>query len=303
MLSMVSRRLRVVPVLVVGAVLATAFVVLGPARPAYACNPVTDPYCEGVEIEDPGHPGGGSGGPGGPSHSGPCYADSQYGRVEVPCYDDDWGAYDGNNCWWRPAPEHKDPEGEGEQPGMWYRRYCISPHGSYWIFQWVPDGAAPRLTPEQLARRALASVRLLPADIQMAPDPSGSGLVGLPVWMWTTVNPNTWGPISATDSDAGLTVTITARAASIAWDMGDGHTVICDNPGTPYEPRFGNRTSPTCGHVYTTPSRDRPGGVFPVTATTTWRITWSGGGESGVFTVLRQSQTSVSIGELQVVTE
>jgi hypothetical protein len=101
-----------------------------------------------------------------------------------------------------------------------------------------------------------------------------------------------------------LTVTIRAQAVSIAWDMGDGHTVTCDNPGTPYEPRFGNQPSPTCGYVYTTPSRDRPGGVFPVVATTTWRVTWEGGGESGAYTVVRQSApTPVRIGELQVVTQ
>jgi hypothetical protein len=121
--------------------------------------------------------------------------------------------------------------------------------------------------------------------------------------MWTTVNANTWGPIAASDSDAGLTVSIEARAASIVWSMGDGATVNCGNPGTPYEARFGDAASPTCGHVYRTPSRDQPGGIFSVTATTTWQVTWAGGGESGVITTTRQSQTTVRIGELQVVTE
>jgi hypothetical protein len=299
------RRWRLASLLVVGTVLASVAVALGSARPAYACDEVTDPNAECKSVDNPGHPGGNNNGGdgGGPSQPRKCYAKSQYGDVEVPCYHDDWGVYDDNNCWWRPASDQPPPPEDGEQPGSWYSVYCMSPHGSYAVLRWVPDREAPRLTPEQLARRALALIRLLPADIQIAPDPSGSGLVGLPVWMWTTVNENTWGPISASDSDGGLTVTITARAVSIAWDMGDGRVVTCDNPGTPYESRFGNRPSPTCGHVYTSSSLDRPGGVYPVTATTTWRVSWEGGGQSGAYTVVRQSATTVRIGELQVVTE
>jgi hypothetical protein len=298
---MLSRRRRLVHLLVVGALFAAALLAIGPVGPAYADPPICPPYDRNCTItdDDPGHPGGGGGGGGGGGSGGPCIVLSQYGPVEVPCYDENLGYYMGGNCYLRLAPEITDPPPAGaELPGAWYSRYCISPHGSYAVPEWIPDSAAPTVTPEQLARRVLASITLLPADIQIAPDPGGSGLVGLPVWMWTTVNANTWGPITASDTDAGLTVSLTAQAVSIVWSMGDGGRVFCDNPGTPYEAEFGDRRSPNCGYDrYNTP------GVYPVTATTTWQVSWAGGGESGVITIVRQSQTTVRIGELLVVTE
>jgi hypothetical protein len=282
----------------VGAVVATAFVVVGSARPAYACDPVTDPYCEGVEIVQPGHPGG--------RDEGGCTSSGPYGSVSVPCQDPDRGSHDGGNCYVRRIDTDRPPPPGAQTPGGWYVRSCYNPEngvGVEYMPEWIPDAQAPTMTPEQLARRALAALRLLPPDIQLAPDPSGSGLVGLPVWMWTTVTPNTWGPLTTSDSDGPLVVTLTVQAVSITWDMGDGTVLTCRNPGTPYEPRYGHQPSPTCGHTYTAPSLSRPGGVYPVTATTTWRASWSGGGQSGAFTVLRQASTSVRIGELQVVTE
>jgi hypothetical protein len=291
---------RLVHLLVVAAVFAAALLALGPVSPAYADPPICPPNDRQCTIEDsdPGNPGGGGGGDGGTNPTS-CYADGPYGQVQVACYDEDFGSYVGGGCWLRPAPENTNPPPEGGKvPGGWYTRTCIDAGDETGTYIWIGAEDVPALTPEQLARRALASIRLLPADIRIAPDPAGSGLVGLPVWMWTTVNANTWGPITASDSDRGLTVNISAQAVSIAWSMGDGGRVNCDNPGTPYEAEFGNRRSPDCGYDrYNTP------GVYQVTATTTWRVTWAGGGQSGVITVVRQSQTTVRIGELQVVAE
>ena len=134
----------------------------------------------------------------------------------------------------------------------------------------------------------------------MAPELGKSGLVGLPVWMWTSVSARTWGPASATASVPGLSVTATAQAIKVAWDMGDGHTVTCANPGTPYARSRGAAMSPTCGYRYDRSSADQPGAAYAVTATTTWAVTWSGGGGTGALTVTRSSTARVRIGELQV---
>ncbi|MFF3432173.1 hypothetical protein [Streptomyces sp. NPDC002602] len=83
--------------------------------------------------------------------------------------------------------------------------------------------------------------------------------------------------------------------------MGDGATIPCAGPGTPYEPAFGKQSSPTCGHTYTRTSATAPGGRYPVTATSTWDVQWEGAGQSGTLTVTRASSTSLAIGELQVV--
>src|SRR5205823_6408577 len=98
-------------------------------------------------------------------------------------------------------------------------------------------------------------------DIASAPRAGGSGLVGLPVWLWTTVTPETWGPISITAAVPGLAVTATARVSRFSFAMGDGHMVYCTvagamvdsspsaaaSPGTPYLQSYGNTASPTCG--------------------------------------------------------
>jgi hypothetical protein len=160
-------------------------------------------------------------------------------------------------------------------------------------------------TPAELAQQALAKIHLLGAQIGIAPRPDGSGAVGLPVWLWTAVTPGTWGPLSASETGGGITVTIEAHASRIVWDMGDGHQVTCGNPGTPYEAKYGFAASTTCGYTYTRPSStaDHPHGRYTVTATTYWTVAWSGGGQSGVLTPTSQSQTSVEIGEIQVVAQ
>ena len=94
--------------------------------------------------------------------------------------------------------------------------------------------------------------------IGMTPDPGRAGLVGVPVWLWTAVMPTTWGPNSATASVPGLSVTATAQASKIVWDMGDGIKVTCANPGTAYY--TGGVESPTCEHIYRTSSAGQPRG-------------------------------------------
>jgi len=100
-----------------------------------------------------------------------------------------------------------------------------------------------------------------------------------------------------------LTVTATGRAARITWNMGDGTTVTCSNPGTAYKPSYADSASPNCGYVYKKSSRYQSGGRYTITATTRWNVTWSGGGRSGTVTVDRTTTTSVRIDELQVVVQ
>jgi hypothetical protein len=83
--------------------------------------------------------------------------------------------------------------------------------------------------------------------------------------------------------------------------MGDGHSVTCHNPGT----SFGGLgiASPTCGYRYLAPSRSEPGGVYTVTATTHWLVTWTANtGDGGTLTTDVPSTTTITIDELEVVT-
>ncbi|WP_308378368.1 hypothetical protein [Streptomyces sp. ISL-87] len=85
--------------------------------------------------------------------------------------------------------------------------------------------------------------------------------------------------------------------------MGDGSTVTCTGPGTPYTPARGMTPSPDCGHLYRSTSAGRPGAKYQGTATATWSIDWAvtGGGQAGQLTEVRQSTFTVAVGEVQVV--
>jgi hypothetical protein len=64
--------------------------------------------------------------------------------------------------------------------------------------------------------------------------------------------------------------------------MGDGQTVTCRGPGTPYTASDDPASaSPTCGYTYPVSSAGRPDGTFPVSVTITWDITWTGTGGAG----------------------
>jgi hypothetical protein len=172
---------------------------------------------------------------------------------------------------------------------------------------WLP---APPLgvtvDPAALAQQAVDSMRLTAITLGIAPralsdDPASMGLVGLPVWMWTTPTATTWGPNTASASAAGVTVTATASVERVEFDMGDGTVVTCTRLTDEYHASFGPaRQSPSCGHVYQQTSADQPNDAYAVTATSHWVADWSGGGQSGAITFELSITERLRIGEMQV---
>ena len=228
----------------------------------------------------------------------------------VPCRDRQFGRFNrSDGCYYRkadPAPPPSDPVWEGRYPdGAVYLATCpgTAGTGGGWVWRATPPPDAGGVTAATVAARAVSRLRLTGPAVGTVPAPGHIGLVGMPVWLWTDVTPRTWGPASATASVPGLSVTATARASRIEWDMGDGSTVRCANPGTPYKDSYADRPSPTCGHIYTRTSARQPGKAYSVTATTTWLVTWTGGGESGQITLTRPSTTRIRVGELQVLVQ
>jgi len=227
----------------------------------------------------------------------------------VDCFDPVFGWWsNADGCYYErldPPPPATDPVWAGHYPdGAVYQSTCLEVIGSGGGWDWRPTsppgfgagaGVLARLADEAIARLSLSG-----PDIGLAPDPSKTGLVGLPVWMWTRVAPSTWGPLSATASLPGVSVTATARATRIVWDMGDGQRVTCEGPGTPYTRGEGQTRSPTCGYVYSRSSAGEPDETYAVTATTTWDVQWNGSGGSGQVTQTRTSSVRVRIGEMQV---
>ncbi|MEU6546434.1 ATP/GTP-binding protein [Streptomyces sp. NPDC046859] len=166
---------------------------------------------------------------------------------------------------------------------------------------WLADPPEQEaVDPAVLAQRAVDSMTLLGPDIA-SPRRSGKYTVGVPMWMWVNQSATTYGPNTASASAGGITVTATAKVSKIVWQMGDGASVTCNGPGTPYTSTEGMAPSPTCGHVYSKTSAGAQGGRFPVTATSTWTIDWQGGGQAGQLTEVRQTNVQVAVGEVQVV--
>ena len=254
------------------------------------------------------------------SSSAPSSSSTASGISEVPkCYfysievsctgPDGWPWNVDAKCWVGPA----DPEAgipRTKVTGEYHKAYCPDPTWTeanpkgWYIDVYIPDPVPSQPSPIVLAEEAAATIALRPPNIGIDPTHDGSGLVGLPVWMWTVQSPETWGTHkSVPQTQGGLSVTATATAKSIAWDMGDGHTVTCENPGTAYDPSDGLSASPNCGYTYTQPSGGKPGGVYTVTATTTWQVSWTASdGQAGTLPdQLLSSSTTVKIGELQAV--
>jgi hypothetical protein len=261
----------------------------------------------------PGTKGSGTGGGGGPAPQ--CYVMDGTFKIVVECWSDQYGAWDRDtDCYYKvsdPQPPATDPVWAGQTPaqGRIYDVSCLAAGGPVHIAparQMYLPGLPPGVvavgpTPAQVASEALADLTVGGPEIGTAPRTAGRGLVGLPVWLWTDQTELTWGPIPVSKTDGGITVNVEANAQYVVWDMGDGNTVTCHNPGT----SFGGvgTASPTCGYRYLTPSRSEPGGVYTVTATTHWLVTWTANtGDGGTLTTDVPSTTTITIDELEVVT-
>ncbi|MGV9764930.1 hypothetical protein [Micromonospora tulbaghiae] len=238
-------------------------------------NP-TNPACV-IQI---GTPGGSEGG-GGSGSSG-----CRNGAGEtIPCYIKGKGWLGESYCYWQKATgdDLKFAEalgGKVDPPAYWYVGSCGDPITNFWpaglILYRVYD-SNPGL--QLLVQEAIRHLNLPAPRIRLNPAPPAPQVVYVPTWLW--IDDAVWSPRSATASLAGLSVTAVGTPTTVTWSTGDGGTKECGQ-GTAWkagtDPR---KASPDCGHTYTSPSRGSSGGTYTVTATITWRITWSGGGTSG----------------------
>jgi hypothetical protein len=314
-LAVMVKRLVVALVALAAATIGLA----APGAPAFAAGSGS---CQGthcwVVVTGPSVPGtqgtASDGGGGGPAPE--CYV--MYGTTKIvfACWSDEYGAFSNSTeCYYKLTTPQPDPgaavwQGHTPADGRIYDVSCIAAGGAILhiaetrqtFLTGVPaDATAAGPTPAEVASEALADLTVGGPEIGTAPRTAGHGLVGLPVWLWTDQNELTWGPIPVSKTDGGITVNVEADAQYVVWDMGDGHSITCHNPGTSFAGR--GTTSPTCGYRYLVPSRAQPDGVYAVTATTHWLVTWTANtGDGGTLTTDVPSTTTITIDELQVVT-
>jgi hypothetical protein len=220
-----------------------------------------------------------------------------------PCTDPELGWVGNDGCYYSPttAPSTDTaPTGSGG----WYQRTCTGSTGAateslagpVWLADSPPRPSDPVLDLAELATARLA----LPAP-RLSTDPAPQAqLVGIPVWLW--IADGLWRPQQATASAAGISVTATATPQRVAWSMGDGSTVDCPGPGTPWSPSpSASAESPDCGYTYRSASAGHPGGRFTLTVTVWWSITWSTPRRYGVLPALSTADSAaVTVAECQV---
>ncbi|WP_194924891.1 hypothetical protein [Catenulispora pinisilvae] len=110
----------------------------------------------------------------------------------------------------------------------------------------------------------------------LSPAADATQFVGLSLWTWSPAS--AWVPKSVTVSAGGVSLTMTATPVFSVWSMGDGGSMTCQGPGTPYPSATSGkppRRSPDCGYTYARASASEPGGAFPVSVTTHWKVVWS----------------------------
>jgi hypothetical protein len=180
----------------------------------------------------------------------------------------------------------------GPTPGAWYFVKC--PGRDLTIYNgalsWFPSGSRPGATlpaiaPSALALQADASLTLPSPIVNL--NPSAFSVVNLNTWLW--IDPQVWHSFRATATAGGVSATAIATPTSVSWSMGDGHTVVCGGPGTPYQPTVSADVQTTdCSYTYAESSAAQPSiegdtnqRAFRVTATILWTVSWSSAGAVG----------------------
>jgi hypothetical protein len=207
-------------------------------------------------------------------------------------------------CWLtvsRTPPPKTDPVWEGHEDGAIYA--CQPASGDVTVgvppirLVWLAAPPPQLVDPELVAFRALELMALHRAGIGTTPAAGRTGVVGLPTYLWVTdPGPSVTGPQTRTASAGAVSVTGTATVLKMEWSLGNGRTIVCSGPGTPYRDSFGSRPSPTCGHTYTRP------GAYAVSLTTHWRFEWAGAGQSGSYEFTFTTPTAFRMQEVQALT-
>ncbi|MFK0104710.1 hypothetical protein [Streptomyces sp. NPDC091217] len=158
-------------------------------------------------------------------------------------------------------------------------------------FFWVDTGDKPpadipqAVTPEILSQLAYNEIRVPGTKVTLAP--AEKTKVNLPTWAW--LDGAEFKPVSVTASVPvlGISATTTATPYSLEIDPGTSDAVtypssgVCEfkngNIGEAYAKGKADETPP-CGVKYL---RSSGTGSYPLKATITWKISWTGTGGSG----------------------
>ncbi len=183
--------------------------------------------------------------------------------------------------------------------GRWLERWCDGigavATGEYFA---VPEGGLA--DPYQLALDALESVQIAGPAIRTSPSENGRLYVQVPTWLW--LDPSWWQPYEATANTGRVWSTVRATPVATSWNLGDGRSVSCRGPGTPWRPGLADDAT-DCTHTYRQSSAREPGGTFDLEATVTFEVSWTSNAAAGgtLPAISRTSTLDVEVGEIQAI--
>lgn len=195
---------------------------------------------------------------------------------------------------WRPAAELSPEVGPGDLATVRLRsdgiieilhwRACADG----WQYAWIP-----LLDPRQLAdeaRHDLAEDRLA-RPIPITSPPSRT-IVNIETWLAVVASSE----VSATAAVPGLSSTVTARLDHTVFSIGSRSIAICAGAGSIWTPARA-AVPPACSHVFDTTGTER------LTATASWRVTWTSSiGTGGVLEpITLDGSISLTVSEIQTI--
>jgi hypothetical protein len=179
-------------------------------------------------------------------------------------------------------PATPAPDGQ-----KWQAMYCVN-GGKTCCF--LTGGNQPRPLIVQ-AQEAFGN--LAPPQGVVAHSPDTRGIVQLPTWLW--LDGGSFGRLTGTSAEGLVAV---AEPDTTVWDTGDGGSVTCAGPGTPYAAG----AAATCTHTYTRSSAGYHGNV-----TRNWRVHYEQGGAAidipgAPVALTANTAWNLAVAEAQVVT-
>ncbi len=187
--------------------------------------------------------------------------------------------------WYR--DRHNIPIDDGT--GSWFSMWCDS---SFYGVVYIS-----RTRPADLLVDARRRLNLPKPTPQF--NPAGDQLVNVATWLW--ISTDGWRTQTSTATVPGVAVTVTARPVAAVWSLGDGTTVRCTGPGTPFDANNpGSRSE--CSATYRHSSANEPDLRFHGSVTVEWHADWIAAGAAGGGTLaplFQSSAFSLSVTEVQ----
>ncbi len=164
----------------------------------------------------------------------------------------------------------------------------------------APSKPRPKPARSSIISSAMGALNPPRPTIHTSPSHRSGLLVQTPTWLW--LPPSYWRTYSTTIMVWGYVVTIFATPTTVRWNMGNGDSITCIGPGTPWVPGFNDALS-TCKYTYRHSSDGTSSDRYKITATVTFVGSFTtvglGGMRGPLGAVTRRASIRAPVAEIQ----